>query len=89
MTLPFRNTVYVMDLLSENQKCVLHGWKEIFKQLGGATKKICIDNLKRLYINLEIAMKRLYLVMNFFDSPIIMDLNHKHVIQLQVMKREM
>lgn len=89
MTLPFSNTAYAMALTSGNQECVLQGLKEIFEQLGGVPKKFILIILKLLYISLETERKRPYLPMNFFDLPIIMDLNHKHVIQLQVMKREM
>ncbi|WP_062197228.1 hypothetical protein [Massilibacterium senegalense] len=46
MTLSFSNTAYAMALPSENQECVLHGWKEIFEQLGGVPQKIRINNFK-------------------------------------------
>lgn len=46
MTLPFSNSAYTMPLPSENQECLLHGMKMIFKQLGGVPKIIRIDNMK-------------------------------------------
>lgn len=46
MTLPFSNSAYAIPLPSENQECLLHGMKMIFKQLGGVPKTIRIDNMK-------------------------------------------
>jgi len=50
MTLPFSNDAYVIPLPAENQECLLHGMKIIFKQLGGIPKKIRIDNMKTAVI---------------------------------------
>lgn len=46
MSLPFSNDAYAIPLPSENQECLLHGMKMIFKQLGGIPRKIRIDNMK-------------------------------------------
>lgn len=46
LTLPFSNAAYTIPLPAENQECLLHGMKMIFKQLDGIPKKIRIDNMK-------------------------------------------
>ncbi len=50
MTLPFSNSAFAIPLPGENQECLLHGMKVIFKQLGGVPKKIRIDNMKTAVI---------------------------------------
>ncbi|QNK89132.1 IS21 family transposase [Sporosarcina sp. resist] len=50
MSLPFSNAAYVIPLPAENQECLLHGMKMIFKQLAGIPKKIRIDNMKTAVI---------------------------------------
>ena len=50
MSLPFSNDAYVIPLPAENQECLLHGMKIIFKQLGGIPRKIRIDNMKTAVI---------------------------------------
>ena len=49
-SLPFSNDAYVIPLPAENQECLLHGMKIIFKQLGGIPRKIRIDNMKTAVI---------------------------------------
>lgn len=45
MSFPYSNAAFAVPLPSENQECLLHGLKELFKQSGGVPRKIRIDNL--------------------------------------------
>ena len=45
MSFPYSNTGFAVPLPSENQECFLHGLNILFKQAGGAPRKIRIDNL--------------------------------------------